>query len=66
MLFTGNVGAKTQCLSKEIGVGVVIPCWPKSQFIHDHVFILNVPVHYRTSILVVFFFLFFLNVLLEQ
>ena len=26
-----NIGAKTQCLSKEIGVGVVIPCWRRSQ-----------------------------------
>ena len=26
-----NIGAKTQCLSKEIGVGVAIPCWRMSQ-----------------------------------
>ena len=26
-----NIGAKTQCLSKEIGVGVFIPCWQRSQ-----------------------------------
>ena len=26
-----NIGAKTQCLSMEIGVGVVIPCWWRSQ-----------------------------------
>ena len=28
-----NVGAKTQCLSKEIVVGVVIPCWRRSQLV---------------------------------
>ena len=28
-----NIGAKTQCLSKEIGVGVAIPCWRRSQLI---------------------------------
>ena len=26
-----NIGAKTQCLFKEIGVGMVIPCWRRSQ-----------------------------------
>ena len=26
-----NTGAKSQCLSKEIGVGVAIPCWRRSQ-----------------------------------
>ena len=29
-----NIGANTQCLSKEIGVGMVIPCWRRSQ-LHD-------------------------------
>ena len=28
-----NIGAKTQWLSKEIGVGVVIPCWRRSQLV---------------------------------
>ena len=27
------MGAKTQCLSKEIGVGVAIPCWRRSEVI---------------------------------
>ena len=32
MFLQVNIGAKTQCLSKEIGVGVVIPCWRMSQY----------------------------------
>ena len=33
MLFTGKYRCKTQCLSKEIGVGVAIPCWRRSQLL---------------------------------
>ena len=31
MFLEANIGAKTQCLSKEIGVGVAIRCWRRSQ-----------------------------------
>ena len=30
-----NIGAKTLCLSKDIGVGVVIPCWRRSQLLKE-------------------------------
>ena len=31
VLFTGKYRRKTQCLSRKIGVGVVIPSWRRSQ-----------------------------------
>ena len=35
MLFTGKYRCKTQRLSKEIGVGRVIPCWRWCQFSYN-------------------------------
>ena len=48
MLFKVNIGTKTQCLSKEIGVGVVIPCKRRSQLHETGCFHMN-PSHDNVS-----------------
>ena len=63
MLFIGKYRCKTQCLSKGIGVGVVIPCWRRSQLprrggsnVYPHI------VHYvlnKNNFLPIFFFNFY-------